>query len=151
MDEVEQGDGDGAVLNDLDENPEVLSLGRLSARSVRSESDPVGYQPLTSAKLCHVAPGTIAVAIHTGLLLLESHLVPVNLHAVPELHPQIGLLLKGKTLPAFLDTGECGIGNGVLGGGADLLGSDGLLLSLGTGVHAGHGACGGAVGANGRH
>lgn len=76
--------------------------------------------------------------IHTGLLLLDGHLVPVNLHAVPQLHPEVGLLLRGQSLPALLNTGECGIGNGMLGGGAGLLGSDRLLLSLRTGIEASH-------------
>lgn len=87
---------------------------------------------------------------HTGLLLLESHLVPVDLHAVPQLHPQLGLLLRGHGLPALLNTGECGIRDGMLGGGAGLLGSDRLLLSLRTSVQASHWARNGAVGAQAR-
>jgi hypothetical protein len=43
VDEVEQADRDNAELGDLEEDPKVLTLGGLRARSVRSESNPVGY------------------------------------------------------------------------------------------------------------
>lgn len=76
--------------------------------------------------------------------------MPVDLHAVPQLHPQLGLLLRGHGLPALLNTGECGIRDGMLGGGAGLLGSDRLLLSLRTSVQASHWARNGAVGAQAR-
>ena len=86
---------------------------------------------------------------HTSLLLLNSHLMPVNLHTVPELHPQISLLLGGHALPALLNPGERRVRDGMLGGGASLLlllGSDhGLLL----GVQASHWACGRAGGRRG--
>ena len=76
--------------------------------------------------------------------------MPVDLHAVPQLHPQLGLLLGGHTLPALLDASEGRVGDGMLGGGADLLGSDGLLLELRASIQASHWARDGAVGANGR-
>lgn len=64
-----------------------------------------------------------AFVIRTSLLLLQGHLVPVNLHTIPELHEQIGLFLRRHTLPALLDTGERGVGNGMFGGGTGLLSS----------------------------
>jgi hypothetical protein len=76
--------------------------------------------------------------------------VPVNLHTIPQLHPQFGLLLGRHGLPALLDTGECGIRDGVLGRGAGLLGSNSLLLRLRTSVQASNWARNSAVGASGR-
>lgn len=46
--------------------------------------------------------------------------MPVNLHAVAELHPQLGLLLRGHALPALLNAGESGVGDGMGGGSAGL-------------------------------
>ena len=40
---------------------------------------------------------------HTSLLLLESKLVPVHLHAIPQSHPQVGLLLRRHSLPSLLN------------------------------------------------
>lgn len=60
--------------------------------------------------------------VHTGLLLLEGHLVPVNLHTVTELHPQLGLLLRGHALPTLLDAGQGRVRDGVVGGSAGLQG-----------------------------
>lgn len=40
---------------------------------------------------------------HTSLLLLESKLVPVHLHAIPQGHPQVGLLLRRHSLPSLLN------------------------------------------------
>lgn len=73
--------------------------------------------------------------------------MPVNLHTVPELHPQISLLLRGHGLPALLDPGERRVRDGMLGCGASLLlGSDeGRLLR----VQASHWACGRAGGRRG--
>ena len=45
--------------------------------------------------------------VRTGLLLLQSHLLPIDLHTVPERHPKIGLLLRGHILPSLLDIGKC--------------------------------------------
>lgn len=75
--------------------------------------------------------------------------MPVNLHAVSQLHPQVGLLLGRHGLPALLNTGQGGIGDGMLGCGACLLGSNRLLLGLRADIQASHWAWDGAVGANG--
>jgi hypothetical protein len=50
--------------------------------------------------------------------------VPVHLHTIPELHPQVGLFLGRQTLPALLDAGQRRVGNGVFGGGTRLLDGD---------------------------
>lgn len=46
--------------------------------------------------------------------------MPVNLHTVTELHPQLGLLLRGHTLPALLDAGEGRVGDSMVRSGAGL-------------------------------
>jgi hypothetical protein len=73
-----------------------------------------------------------AGAIHTGLLLLQGHLLPVDLHAVPERHPQIGLLLGGHVFPSLLNVGERRVGDG--------MGLAGLLLQACCGSSAGAGS-----------
>jgi hypothetical protein len=78
---------------------------------------------------------------HTGLLLLKSQLVPVGLHAVPQLHPQFGLFLRRQSLPALLDAGEDGIGDGMFGRGAGLLRGQVLALELRTGIETSHWRC----------
>lgn len=50
---------------------------------------------------------------HTGLLLRKCHLIPVDLHAISQRHPQIGLLLRGHALPSLLDIGERRVADGV--------------------------------------
>lgn len=40
--------------------------------------------------------------------------MPIDLHAVTERHPELGLLLRGHTLPALLDAGKSRVGDGVL-------------------------------------
>lgn len=50
---------------------------------------------------------------HTGLLLLQGHLGPVNLHAVSEGHPEVGLLLRRHDLPSLLNVCEGRVGDGV--------------------------------------
>lgn len=52
-------------------------------------------------------------ALRTGLLLLEGQLLPVGLHAIPQRHPQVGLLLRGHVLPALLDVGKGRVGDGM--------------------------------------
>lgn len=74
----------------------------------------VGKQPLPRQEF------DIGRIVHTGLLLLEGHLVPVNLHTVTELHPQLGLLLRGHALPALLDAGQGRVRDGVVGRSAGL-------------------------------
>jgi hypothetical protein len=49
----------------------------------------------------------------TSFLLLHGQLVPVNLHSVPQGHPQIGLLLRRHALPSPLNVRECRVGNSV--------------------------------------
>ena len=46
-------------------------------------------------------------------LLLPGHFMPIGLHSIPQLHPQLGLILRRHLLPPLLDVGEGGIGNGV--------------------------------------
>lgn len=53
----------------------------------------------------------------TSLLLLESELSPVLLHAVSQGHPELGLLLQGHTLPTLLNVGQSRVGDGVGGSG----------------------------------
>ena len=55
--------------------------------------------------------------LRTGLLLLVRQLRPVDLHAVAQRHPQVGLLLRGHGLPPLLDIGERRVGDGVGGSG----------------------------------
>lgn len=55
----------------------------------------------------------------TSLLLLESQLLPVNLHAISKGHPEISLLLGGHGLPSLLNVGEGGVGDGVCLAGLD--------------------------------
>lgn len=74
----------------------------------------VGKQPLPTVRI------DFQWRIHTSLLLLKSHLVPVNLHTVTELHPQLGLLLGGHGLPALLNAGQSGVRDGVIGDSAGL-------------------------------
>ena len=78
--------------------------------------------------------------IHTGLLLLQGQLLPVSLHAVPQRHPQIGLLLGRHVLPSLLDVGECRVGNGMC--------LAGLLLETDCGGDAG--SADGLMGRRGR-
>lgn len=78
-------------------------------------------------------PGAEAL---TGLLLLQRHLVPVNLHPVAQLHPQIRLLLRRHRLPSLLDTGQRWVGNGVFGCRPGLLCRNALLLGLGLRTRA---------------
>lgn len=59
---------------------------------------------------------------HTSLALLNRQLMPIVLHAVPQCHPQIGLLLRGHPLPSLLDFCQGRIRYGVLGGRTGLLG-----------------------------
>jgi hypothetical protein len=61
----------------------------------------------------------------TSLLLLQSQLSPIGLHAVAQGHPDIGLLLRRHLLPATLDVGEGRVGDGVGGTGLDGAGDDG--------------------------
>lgn len=48
--------------------------------------------------------------------------MPVNLHTVTELHPQLGLLLRRHALPALLDGGQSRVRDSVVGGSAGLQG-----------------------------
>ena len=54
----------------------------------------------------------------TSFLLLKGQLGPALLHAVPQGHPQLGLLLGRHGLPSLLDVGERRLGDGVSGAGA---------------------------------
>jgi len=49
----------------------------------------------------------------TSFLLLNGKLVPAALHAVPQSHPELSLLLHGHTLPSLLDVGQRRVGDGV--------------------------------------
>lgn len=63
--------------------------------------------------------------------------MPVNLHAIAELHPQLGLLLRRHALPALLDTGEGRVRDGMVGGKASL---QGVQRGNGTSAGGGRGA-----------
>lgn len=52
--------------------------------------------------------------LRTSLLLLHGQFLPVGLHAVPQRHPQIGLLLRRHILPSLLDSGQGRVGDGML-------------------------------------
>jgi hypothetical protein len=67
-------------------------------------------------------------ALRTGLLLLQGHLLPIDLHTVSERHPQIGLLLRGHVLPSLLNIGKRRVGDGM------------SLASLELKTHCGDGA-----------
>lgn len=60
-----------------------------------------------------IVPEVVLRGIRTGLLLLQSHLLPVHLHAVAERHPQVGLLLRRHVIPSLLDVGEGRVRDGV--------------------------------------
>jgi hypothetical protein len=46
----------------------------------------------------------------TGFLLHRGQLVPIDLHAVPQGDPQLGLLLGRHGLPPLLNVGQGGVG-----------------------------------------
>lgn len=70
---------------------------------------------------------------HTSLLLLHRQLIPVNLHAIPQLHPQVGLLLRWHGLPSLLNVCESWVADGMgLSPLCDLLGQWCDLGSSGT-------------------
>lgn len=50
----------------------------------------------------------------TGFLLLQSQLMPVDLHPIPQCHPQIRLLLGVHLFPSLLDAGQSRVGDRVL-------------------------------------
>jgi hypothetical protein len=54
----------------------------------------------------------------TSFLLSEREVVPVVLHAVPQGHPQVGLLAGRHALPSLLNVGEGRVRDGVARGGA---------------------------------
>lgn len=54
----------------------------------------------------------------TSFLLGEREVVPVLLHAVPQGHPQVGLLARRHALPSLLNVGERRVRDGVARGGA---------------------------------
>lgn len=54
----------------------------------------------------------------TSFLLGEREVVPVFLHAVPQGHPQVGLLARRHALPSLLNVGERRVRDGVARGGA---------------------------------
>lgn len=55
----------------------------------------------------------------TSTLLHGSQFRPGTLHAIPQGHPELGLLLGRHSLPPLLDVDEHGVGDGMGGGGAD--------------------------------
>ena len=59
--------------------------------------------PLSACKQCR----------RTSLLLLQSELVPVGAHAIPQSHPELGLLLRGHGLPSLLNVRKGRVGNSV--------------------------------------
>jgi hypothetical protein len=67
----------------------------------------------SSLSIGHVGVCIKVYQRHTGLLLLQGHLGPVDLHAISQSHPQISLLLRGHGLPSLLNTGERRVGDGV--------------------------------------
>jgi hypothetical protein len=58
-----------------------------------------------------LSPSSCKSNRHTGLLLLQSELVPVSAHAIPQGHPQIGLLLGRHSLPSLLDIRKGRVGD----------------------------------------
>jgi hypothetical protein len=61
----------------------------------------------------------------TSLLLLQSELVPVGAHAIPQSHPELGLLLGRHGLPSLLNVRKGRVG--------DSVSLAGLLESRGSG------------------
>jgi hypothetical protein len=49
----------------------------------------------------------------TSLLLLQGELVPVGAHAIPQSHPQLGLLLGRHGLPSLLNVRKGRVGDSV--------------------------------------
>lgn len=150
VDDVEHDERSEGELGHLHGDPPALTLGGPGTGAVRTESNPVSYRAgVESASANSDRQRQLNASPPTGLLLVQSQLVPVSLHAVSQLHPQLGLLLGGHGFPALLDAGEGGIRDGMVGRRTGLLGSDELGLSLGTGVQASNWGRGGAVGADG--
>lgn len=78
--------------------------------------------------------------LRTSLLFLDGQFLPATLHAVTEGHPEIGLLLKGHTLPSLLNVvesrlRECLGGSGTGGDGRSNLAHDTLAEDVGGGQH----------------
>lgn len=69
-------------------------------------------QPQTNNTSSALSDSSIAMGnnckegLRTSLLLLESQFLPVGLHAVPQGHPEVGLLLRVHVLPSSLKVGK---------------------------------------------
>ena len=50
----------------------------------------------------------------TSLLLLHCHVVPIALHPVPQLHPELCLFLRRHRFPSLLDAGQQRVGDCML-------------------------------------
>lgn len=78
----------------------------------------------------------------TGLLLLEGQLSPASLHAIPQSHPELGLLLHRHAFPSLLNVGQRRVGDGVGGRrglGGSIGGSDGdSAAAEGRGLGSAH-------------
>lgn len=172
-DNAENNERGSDKLRGLEEYSPTLTLWRRRTRTMRTKRNPVRYKQKgrkkeirpVSKELDSKNPKTPTLPeaakngnekkekqTHTGLLLVKSQLMPVNLHTVPQLHPQLSLFLRRHGLPALLDAGKGRIRNGMFGDGASLLAGDRLLLNLRSRTDAegrGQRRRGSAIGTNG--
>lgn len=115
MDSEEHNERNGTQLESLYSDLPALTLRRLSTGTMRTERNPVSYRAGVKSASANSDRQLRGRQQPTSLLLLKSQLVPVSLHTIPQLHPQLGLLLGRHGFPALLDAGEGGIRNGMIG------------------------------------
>lgn len=88
--EGKDGKGTGDYSRGQEEDVAALIWGRGSAGSMGTKGDEV-----------------------SSLFLLHGQFLPVGLHAIPQSHPQVGLLLGRHVFPALLDVGQGRVGDGM--------------------------------------
>ena len=65
--------------------------------------------------------------IHTSFLFLQCQLIPIHLHTISQLHPQLGLILWWQSFPSLLDSGQGRVGDGMGGSSMRLACDRGLM------------------------
>jgi hypothetical protein len=79
------------------------------------------------------------ITSHTSLLFLRRQLGPINLHAIPQRHPQLGLFLRRHALPPLLDIRQRRVADGRGGrGGSSETETDSLASRGQTAAAAGN-------------
>lgn len=64
---------------------------------------------------------------HTSFLLLQSHFIPVDLHAISQLHPELRLFLRWHAFPSLFNSGQGRVGDGVSASGLRLTGHGSMM------------------------